>query len=507
MPNHTRKKFEYIARDMQTSVFPQFILVRLWSKNYQKYVGMVAPIGMVNREKVQEYFMAPADWHRFQDHCQQLAVRQPGFVEKTKLNALASLRRLNVFTYQRIWKQDLGAMANAQLAKLYSRFVVLDEPCYAYGNIVFNFEFGERAYFSGAIKEILKRRAPKKAAEYFHALSVPAKPTIFYRQTLDILKLSYAVSKQPKLSRVFRATAAPAVQEIISKQYPRMYRELRRQQRAYHWLFHNWEGPVMDIADFIMFVQDILRRGNVRAEYETKKAEPAVLARTQQRIMKDLHFSPQERRFAAIAQFAYWFQPFRKAHQFKSCWHMHKLFREIAGRLHMSVDQVRYMTHEEVAQALKTGAPDLKEINGRRQLFICRYQRGAWWIVSGNAAEKFIRDNIQMPPCRNRSKLTGTPACNGTARGAARTVNSLADAQDFKRGEILVSYATNPTLLPAMRQAAAIITEEGGLTCHAAIVSRELNVPCIVGVPRAVTILKTGCRVAVDATRGIMKKL
>ena len=77
----------------------------------------------------------------------------------------------------------------------------------------------------------------------------------------------------------------------------------------------------------------------------------------------------------------------------------------------------------------------------------------------------------------------------------------------MKKGDILVSIATNPNLVSAMKKASAIITNAGGLTCHAAIVSRELNIPCIVGTKVATKVLKDGDLVEVDADEGMVKIL
>ena len=501
------KRFVFIARDIQTSVFPQYIIIRLWNQRFKNYVGMNARLGMANRKKVQEYFIPPKDWERLQGRCQQLAVQKKDFVKQTEKSALTSLRKLNTFTQQNIWTKDLSNLTNTQLSKLYSRFIELDEPCYAYGIIIFNFEFGKRAYFSNKIKQILHERAPKKEMEFFNILSVPSQSTIFYRQSLDILKLSYGVSKKKALKHVFRTQKPREILENIRIHHPAIVKELRRQQRAYHWLFHNWEGPVMEVEDFIMFVKDILRRGRVQKEYEAKRDELKMLSKLQKEIMTKLKFSKEESWYVDMAQFAYWFQPFRKANQFKSCWHLHKLFREAAQRLHVSVDQVRYMTHEELGTALRTGTVDLQKINERRKLFVCTYIGKKFTILEGKKAKAYIEKNVELVKHRSRPILHGTPACTGTARGAVHIVNSLAEAQNFKRGDILVSYATNPTLLAVMRQASAIVTEEGGLTCHAAIVSRELNVPCVVGVDGVVSNLKNGTKVSVDAHKGIVKKI
>ena len=74
-------------------------------------------------------------------------------------------------------------------------------------------------------------------------------------------------------------------------------------------------------------------------------------------------------------------------------------------------------------------------------------------------------------------------------------------------GDILISAATTPAIVPAMKKAAAFVTNEGGLTCHAAIVSREMNKPCVVGVSTATELIKDDDEVEVNATQGIVRIL
>jgi pyruvate,water dikinase len=77
----------------------------------------------------------------------------------------------------------------------------------------------------------------------------------------------------------------------------------------------------------------------------------------------------------------------------------------------------------------------------------------------------------------------------------------------MRPGDILVSPATNPNLLPAMQMAAAFVTDVGGITCHAAIVAREMKKPCVIGTKVASHVLQDGDRVEVDATTGIVTRL
>ena len=77
----------------------------------------------------------------------------------------------------------------------------------------------------------------------------------------------------------------------------------------------------------------------------------------------------------------------------------------------------------------------------------------------------------------------------------------------FNEGDILVSINSNPTYISLIKKAAAIITDEGGITCHAAIVARELKKPCIIGTKIATKVLKDGDYVEVDADKGIVRKI
>ena len=98
----------------------------------------------------------------------------------------------------------------------------------------------------------------------------------------------------------------------------------------------------------------------------------------------------------------------------------------------------------------------------------------------------------------------GLAASPGTAVGKVIVIEDINEIARVKDGDILVTGMTNPDMVPAMRKAAAVVTDEGGRTCHAAIVSRELGIPCIVGSKNGTAVLAEGMLVTVDATRGVV---
>ncbi|NLW41719.1 MAG: phosphoenolpyruvate synthase [Tissierellia bacterium] len=100
--------------------------------------------------------------------------------------------------------------------------------------------------------------------------------------------------------------------------------------------------------------------------------------------------------------------------------------------------------------------------------------------------------------------VKGLAASPGIGRGKVRIVEDLNNINQVEDGDVLVTGMTNPDMVPAMRKCAAVVTDEGGRTCHAAIVSRELGIPCIVGAKSATKDLTEGQFVTVDSTRGVV---
>lgn len=123
--------------------------------------------------------------------------------------------------------------------------------------------------------------------------------------------------------------------------------------------------------------------------------------------------------------------------------------------------------------------------------------------------ENFAKNNSQyrfiFPENLDLKYLKGQTAHIGNVSGKVRIIRRKNEINKFMAGEILVSPMTTPDFLPAMKIAKAIITDEGGITCHAAIISRELKKPCIIGSKIATQAFKDGDFVNVDANNGIVK--
>jgi phosphoenolpyruvate synthase/pyruvate phosphate dikinase len=166
-------------------------------------------------------------------------------------------------------------------------------------------------------------------------------------------------------------------------------------------------------------------------------------------------------------------------------------------------DLSKYISIEELKSDNIPTANILKE---RKEHYI--YFKDA--IITGISFEDFIDEkklNILIEKAAPVHELKGQIAMKGTAVGLVRVVMKKENIKSVKKGEILITAMTTPDYLPAMHQAAAFVTDEGGITCHAAIVARELKKPCVIGTKFATQIFKTGDKVFVDADKGIVSRL
>lgn len=126
---------------------------------------------------------------------------------------------------------------------------------------------------------------------------------------------------------------------------------------------------------------------------------------------------------------------------------------------------------------------------------------GKTWIVQTRPITTLHRAGKPVPETHD-VVAQGLPAVPGEAAGVVRVLTDVADGGRLQDGEVLVAQMTNPDWLPTMRRACALVTDTGGMTCHAAIVARELGVPCIVGARTATADLRDGMVVTVDGTHG-----
>jgi pyruvate,water dikinase len=127
---------------------------------------------------------------------------------------------------------------------------------------------------------------------------------------------------------------------------------------------------------------------------------------------------------------------------------------------------------------------------------------GALWIVQSRPITTL--DGARPPAGGGRALVTGLAASPGLGVGKVRVLSSPEMGKQLLSGEVLVAPMTNPDWVPTLRRAKAVVTDGGGMTCHAAIVARELGIPAVVGARSATTVLRDGELVTVDGAKGVV---
>lgn len=212
---------------------------------------------------------------------------------------------------------------------------------------------------------------------------------------------------------------------------------------------------------------------------------------------------------AKNAVFSIWWQDHRKA----GAWWFQSFFDEInnfaAKKIGMRVDDLYYYTSEEWLRLMTTAIRiPQKLVRKRKKSAVVYVSPTSYKYFSGRKARAFIRRFQKAIQTRHSDQIKGISVSRGKnakVTGRVKILTSPRFAGEMKKGDILVAPMTSPDFIVAMRKAKAIITDVGGLMSHAAVVSRELGVPAIVGTKIATKMLKDGDIVEIDVKKGIVK--
>lgn len=189
------------------------------------------------------------------------------------------------------------------------------------------------------------------------------------------------------------------------------------------------------------------------------------------------------------------------------------LFDAVAEANQITKDEALLLTYQEVNSLLTAKdwrIPNLSEVLARKEGHFIMGDNQGGLIVFGHSDTRYTplkKLFIDRPVEIQGNTLKGIAASPGTITGKVRVIQSAKEFGTFHEGEILVSVETSPIFVPLMRKASAILTGKGGITSHAAIVSRELKKPCVIAIKDIVKILKTGDMVEVDANQGTVRIL
>ncbi|MCX6761925.1 MAG: PEP-utilizing enzyme [Candidatus Moranbacteria bacterium] len=183
------------------------------------------------------------------------------------------------------------------------------------------------------------------------------------------------------------------------------------------------------------------------------------------------------------------------------------LLQKIAQKLGLTFADLISLTSDEILAMLSSAADHRLKVKPRTEGFYVMIMDDNVQIFAGDEREHINELGAFLNPLSSQVELRGQVGWRGSVRGRVRVVLDEGDIKKVKKGEILVAIMTFPNYVPAMEKATGFVTDEGGILCHAAIISREMQKPCIIGTKDATRVLKNGDLVELDGETGIVRKI
>lgn len=458
-------------------------------------------------------------------------VDKPKFMEEVNKNIEKWSDKL-VSYCEKLPSDNLDKLSDKKLWELYKTHEDIHTDYYRYGWIpvaadMFHNNLTEKG------QKILRELGIKEndVTEILMTLTEPTRPSLIKMEEDEIKELAIKIQANTKQLKLFKTlfkkfkeedvklfglyTHSPEyeakfeekVRALTDKIDPVVVKALEKHYEKYFYtkfLFTEEQG----VYNFEHYLKKLVRLvnndPNVTKTIKDENEEIKNLIKKREGIIKKLKLSDKQKLF-----FDQWGEfmitkIYRRYAQLFALYRMVPVVEEIGNRLGLTIKETKFMTTEEIYTALFKKQINKDEIKKRVEFTVYYTDKNEHTFYIGSQAKQ-AADLIQTEKIEAVSEIKGQCGARGHAKGKVVIVNVIEDIQKMKQGDVLVSIATQPDLLPAMKKASAFVTDQGGVTSHAAIVAREMKTPCVIATKIATKVLHDGDLVEVDADKGIVK--
>jgi len=375
--------------------------------------------------------------------------------------------------------KDLEKLDDKEFSRLFDEWYDSYNEFWVYGLIPEVANFGAEIILKEKLLEINK----ENFIEMFESLSAPEDLSFYQIEEHDLLKL-----KQIKDKSLFE-------------------KKLEEHQEKYYWLRNSYGHS--EILPVSYFKEELSKFTETQAKNKIKEIEefPEKTKQKKREIIKKYKIPKDVEDIARKLSFSIWWQDFRKKFIFIAIAGIERFVTEASKRLNISKEELYQYTLKEFLDLLKSGKK-IEDVLDRKKGCMEYYHEDRYMErYKTEKANEIIKPFLEIEVDENLKEIKGLPVSRGKAKGKVKIILSPLKMTKMNFGDILVAPMTSPDFIVAMKKSAGIITDEGGMTSHAAIVSREMKKPCIVGTKIATKILKDNDEVELDADKGIVKIL
>ncbi len=339
------------------------------------------------------------------------------------------------------------------------------------------------------LKDYLKDSDIKDVDEALSTIAIPFKPVETSKEKEDLLKLIIKIKNEKILLN------SKKFEFLVDNHY-----------KEYGWVYST------------LFLGNLYNKNQIKKEIKSlfkiaEKEEKSLRDERKKQILEAEKLiskikSIEGRQKTKFLQKAVYYRTARLEWMNKACFIVRPLLEEVAKRLKIRFDDLIYLMSEEIKDSLIKGSVSKifkEQIKNRHE---------GYAVISDNQNEYLLVIGKELRKWKNKFSnkeedeiIKGVVVFKGKVQGKAVIVKDRSEISKVQEGDILVTPLTTPDFIVGMKKAAGIVTDLGGITSHAAVTSREMKTPCIVGTKNATKILKDGDLVELDTDEGVVKIL
>lgn len=402
-------------------------------------------------------------------------------------------------------------MSDSNLLSYYQKHDEVHTRLYAYSRIPEALDRGVST-FTNYLKSYLKERAPelqdeKKLNEVFEILTYPENISLSGLEILELYQLIIDIKEIEKNSQ-YRVFSGRGTRTLVRMNYETQNKIENFANKWAFWGYHGYGHRV--IRDFNYFVEKLkIEIDNPDITALQKKLVVAAQRAASERIINFSTYNIDEnhqllfRAFSKIGTV----KILRRYYQLRNFFYLDNLIFAIAKKYKVSEDCIRCLLPNEIIRLLNGNVEVLTDGKDRAysHVFAVSFSNVGETFITGNSAKNLYDKMKKLTTVNtlNAGQLKGDTASLGRYKGTCRIVTRN-DEIIFEKGDIFVGVDADPDLFDQLKIAGAVLTESGGLTCHAAIVCRELKIPCIVRINGLMDSVKDGDILDIDADNGLV---
>lgn len=395
--------------------------------------------------------------------------------------------------------KNLEALTNDELRELFEKYMEEVLKIMPFLNI---FSIMERMFEEKITQKIKKKlEAIGKSVhldEYQRNLIFPSEDNFVIKEIDELIEISAEIQSKVSILNLFKKPSEEIEKELPGS-YNALFLKLYEHAKTFGFLnMYTYQGNPMSVKDVIDRLKSLLET-NCSEKLQKINKQKQEAKKKYKAIIKELQISGELLRLIEYARKYLYFRLYRLDVLFIAGFYVREFLQEIAKRMRLNYADIINLWHREIINFFKNSTvPKKAKLRERKEGYATFLINNKLEIFSGNQLSEFRA--IKVEAKEEIKKIKGTIACSGKHRGIVKIVISASHIDKVKRGNVLVSTMTNPYYVPAMIRAGAIVTDEGGILSHASIISRELNIPCIVGTNISTKLLKDGDLIEIDAT-------